>query len=123
MTQFDLSKFDMGYGRERYVTYEGKFIGRFKHANATACAKHFVKFLVANFTVEEFFAGLEQKHERVNRTLAPAEVLETKGFIDYNTRRSMKRGGYTTVREMLDAMMAAHDKARAEQGVTTLVRA
>lgn len=112
MAQFDLSKFDMGYGRERYVTYEGQFIGRFKYANATAGAKHFVKFLAANFTVEEFFEGLKQKHPLCNRTLAPAEVLRTKGFIDYNTLKAMKRGGFATERELLDSMMAAHDAAR-----------
>jgi hypothetical protein len=108
MTNFNKSTFDMGYGSDRYLTYEGKFIARFKHANAASCSRYFVRFLIANFTVEEYFDLREQPHPIAKGVkLAPSEVLATKGFIDFNTRKAMKRGGYATVKEMLDAQMAA----------------
>lgn len=115
-TKFDLAQFDMGYGRERYVMYgpDRMFIGRFKYSRAAACAKHFVKFLIANFTVEEYLEGLQTPNPKFPRNkLAPAEVLRTKGFVDYNTLQAMKQGGYATEREMMDAIMAAHDARRA----------
>ena len=102
MTKFDPAKIDMGRGGERYVTYEGKFIARFKYANAASCAKHFVKFLIANFTVEEYF-DLTAGPQR----LAPSQALSTKGFVDYNTLSLMKRGGYASVEEMRAANLAA----------------
>ena len=102
MTKFDLAKFDMGYGSERYVKYDGKFVARFKYRNAAACSKHFVKFLVANFTVEEYFELCEGPQK-----LAPMLALATKGYEDYNTLRAMKKGGYASVAEMRAAQLAA----------------
>lgn len=56
MTKFQLDQFDFGRGSERWVMYgpERKFVGRFKYRGASA-AKHFVKFLITNFEVEEYF--------------------------------------------------------------------
>lgn len=110
--RFDISQIDMGHvwddeeDGERTVTYgrDRQFIGRFKYANATACAEHFVEFLVANFEVEEYF-GLR------GTGMAPATILETKGFIDYNTRQAMIRGGHETREELLAAMRAAYNIA------------
>lgn len=127
-TKFDITKFDMGWGSERWVKYDGRFVGRFKYHRPAANARHFVKFLVANFTVEEFFALVEEGN------MAPAKALETKGYISLNILSAMKKGGYSTVREMLDAQIAAFDarqaaKARGEDpdvikmtNVTTLPR-
>jgi hypothetical protein len=113
MTKFDPRKFDMGYGSERYVKYDGEFIARFKYGRPTACARHFVKFLVANFTVEEYFEALTKPliidGKVIGRSMAPMEVLETKGYIDFNTTQAMKRSGFIFKRDHLDSLMAAHD--------------
>jgi hypothetical protein len=69
-----------------YVTYDGKFVARFKYGNRAG----FIAFLVKHFTVEEYFTMLDSKHPSGSRTLAPAEVLETKGYICDNTKRAVK---------------------------------
>jgi hypothetical protein len=112
--RFDVSQIDMGTvwedeeDGERTVTYgpDRRFIGRFKYANATLCAEHFVEFLVENFEVEEYFGLLAGG-------MAPATALETKGFIDYNTRQAMIRGGHATREELLAATRAAFEARRA----------
>lgn len=110
MTKFDPRKFDMGYGSERYVKYDGEFIARFKYGRPAACARHFVKFLVANFAVEEYAEGLSKPlvidGKTIGRNMAPAEVLATKGFVDFNTMQAMKRAGFTDRRAYMDDLMA-----------------
>ena len=59
-----------------------QFVGRFKHGKASASANHFAKFLVNNFTPAEFF--------ELAKTMAPAYVLQTKGYVSYNTLRLQK---------------------------------
>lgn len=83
MTKFIAKDFDMGYGSERYVRYDNKFVARFKYMRPGANAKHFVKFLVANFTVEEYFAELAAGK-------APAEILRIKGYECLNTIAARK---------------------------------
>ena len=56
--------------------FVARFVSRFKHGNAGKCATHFIEFLTANFTPEEYFALKETK--------APVSVLETKGYVSYN---------------------------------------
>lgn len=110
--RFDISQIDMGTvwddeeDGERTVTYgrERRFIGRFKYANASKCAEHFVEFLVENFEVEEYF-------DLYDSGMAPAKILETKGFIDYNTRQAMIRGGHATREDLLAAMRPAYSIA------------
>lgn len=105
MTDFQKADFDMGHGSERWVMYgkERKFVGRFKYGSPGASANHFVKFLIKNFTVEEYFGLLDSG-------MTPVKALETKGFISYNVAKAMKAGGYTTVREMLDAQLVARQQ-------------
>lgn len=57
-----------------------EFVARFKYASAKRCANHFVKFLQANFTVKEYFAARAEGK-------SPIEILEAKGYVDYNTLR------------------------------------
>lgn len=74
MTTFDNSKFYfdgmyLSYG-DSYVNSE--FVARFKYVKRDR--KHFQRFLVANFTVEEYFA---QRRENV----PPLTILESKGYV------------------------------------------
>lgn len=90
MTKFDKDGFDFGHGSQRYVTYKGEFVARFSYANAAASARHFVKFLIKNFTVEEYFAA------RATGT-SPLPILEAKGYVCYNVERALKRGSAVMV--------------------------
>lgn len=77
---------------EYWVEYENKFVGRFKHGSAKASANHFVKFLVKNFTVEEYF-------DKLDKNGAPLRVLEEKGYVSYNIVKLLKKEGYPQTRE------------------------
>lgn len=54
MTKFDKTKFTTSGD---YVHYEGKFVARFKHRGPFTKAK-FLKELIANHTVESYFAEM-----------------------------------------------------------------
>jgi hypothetical protein len=79
MTKFEKSKL---VGSE-YVTYEGKFVARFKHVRSNKSG--FISFLVKNFSVEEYFAAMERGN-------APATILETKGYVPAHIKRWLKDG-------------------------------
>ena len=51
MTKFDKSKFDYSAG---WLTYEGKFVARFKYSGAPITKAQFVKELM-KYSVEEYF--------------------------------------------------------------------
>ena len=55
MTKFVKANFKQS---GQYVKYEGKFVARFKHHGPITKAK-FLKELIANHTVEGYFAELE----------------------------------------------------------------
>lgn len=104
MTQFKKENFDMGEGSERWVTYyiEGKgyqFIGRFKYMNPGRCANHFVKFLIKNFTVEEYFKLVNEDR------MSPLHVLQTKGYVNYNVTQQLKEKGYPITQEGFNRMI------------------
>lgn len=61
-----------------------KFVARFKYGNAQRCGKHFAKFLVKHFTPAEYFAA----YTGPGSAATPFGVLQTKGFVDYNTQRA-----------------------------------
>lgn len=113
MTKFDITKFDMGHGSERWVMYDRKFVARFKYRGAAA-ARDFVKFLVKNFTVEEYFGLLETKNPNslVNNNYSPAEILESKGHINYNIRMQMKARGIATKAEYMAIIRQEYDAYR-----------
>ena len=68
--------------REIWINNNGQFVARFKYANAGKSATHFIKFLTANFTPEEYFGLLETK--------PPMTVLGTKGYVAYNVALALK---------------------------------
>jgi hypothetical protein len=55
MTKFNKTQFSYNGG---YLTYDGKFVARFKHRGPFTKAT-FLKQLLANHTVEEYFSKLE----------------------------------------------------------------
>jgi hypothetical protein len=86
MTKFVQSDFEMGSGSDRWVYYgpTRRFVGRFKHKSPAANSKAFVKFLIANFTVEEYFGMLDGSLN--GKRMAPAEILHTKGYVSPNEK-------------------------------------
>jgi hypothetical protein len=76
-----------------YLTYEGQFIARFKRGGKV----EFVKFLVKNFSVEEYFAA--------RSTLQPIQVLETKGFVSAKIKSCLKKLGYAPTQAGMKAYL------------------
>lgn len=76
-----------------YLTYDGKFVARFKRGGKT----DFVKFLVKNFTVEEYFAALQK--------LPPVSVLETKGYVTAQVKKLLKIAGFEQSQAGLQAYL------------------
>lgn len=121
MTNFDKSKnlsVEGGFG-EYWVIFSDdngrKVVARFKHGSAKASANHFVKFLVKNFTVEEYFEARRNK-------LAPEQILEQKGYIGYNLAKGLKQMGYEPTAEgkaqwHADRMAQYETEAKAKQVV------
>ena len=68
-----------------YLTYDGKFVARFK--NNSRDRTQFQKFLMANFSTDEYFGLL------VNR-VTPLGALETKGYVSPNVKKLLKEAGY-----------------------------
>jgi hypothetical protein len=79
MTEFDPTQFVYD---GMYLRYQGQFVARFKRGGKA----EFVRFLVKNFTVEEYFAARE--------TLQPVEVLETRGFVSAKIKSYLKLLGF-----------------------------
>jgi hypothetical protein len=83
MTSFVKEKFqDDGM----YVNYDGKFVARFKYARGGKAS--FIKFLIKNFTVEEYFGLLESGN-------APLQIAESKGYLLPHIKKALKTGGYS----------------------------
>jgi len=70
-TTFIPANFDFHGG---YLTYQGKFVARFKYLQPRRSATAFQRFLCARFTPEEYFARLAAGE-------APLPIAESKGFI------------------------------------------
>lgn len=58
-----------------YLTYEGKFIARFKYRGMPITMGMFKSFLIKNFTPEEYFAIYDN-----GRGPAPIQILDDRGF-------------------------------------------
>lgn len=109
MTAFNKDNFDMGHGSERWVMYHKgekpsymvrpSFVARFKYGKAATTAKHFVKFLINNFTVEEYFGRLDAGE-------TPMRILESKGYLDFHVAAEMKRAGVSTREDLIKYRMA-----------------
>ena len=85
MTQFVTEGFDYHAGCLYYLPnrYKREFVARFKYGNPLKSKNAFQKFLIANFTVEEYFA-------QRNAGIAPATILETKGYLSPNLQAAIK---------------------------------
>ena len=65
-----------------YLMYEGNFIARFKRGGMG----DFKRFLVKNFSVEEYLKLVNEFN------MAPLTALETKGYVHPNVRKALKLG-------------------------------
>jgi hypothetical protein len=74
--------FDGMYLSYHTVAGERKFVARFKNGGMAS----FRNFLIKNFTVQEYFGMME--------TLAPVEILATKGFVMPRTAKILKKLGF-----------------------------
>jgi len=83
MTQFDKTKF-VG---DEYVTYNGEFVARFKRGGRS----DFLKFLVKNFTVEEYFKAIKE--------IPPLGVLKMKGYVSPMSKKILAFAGYPQTAE------------------------
>lgn len=55
-----------------YVTYDGKFVARYKYSHLLRIMRVHLRYLVRNFTPEEYFAQLDAGK-------SPIEIMESKG--------------------------------------------
>lgn len=84
-------------GTETWIHYHapgqpGKFVSRLKYG-AKSSAGALKTFLIRNFTVEELFAGMEQKDEH-GHPIGTLRQAEAKGFVLVHLRKWLAEGGY-----------------------------
>ena len=78
MAQFEKERFDYHAGVLYYVmARERRFVARFKYAKPLKNKNAFQKFLIANFTIAEYFGKYSEGQ-------TPLSILEEKGFISPN---------------------------------------
>ena len=69
-----------------YIFFGPKFVARLKYGAKTS-APSFRRFLIDNFTVEEYF-------ERITNNEMPLDILKSKGYLLLHIRQRLKRDGY-----------------------------
>jgi len=78
---------------DAHASWEGKlkpeFVARFKYNKRDRAS--FTKFLIANFTCEEYFFLMKSFN------LAPMEVLRGKGYETARERTAQQSGGYNVL--------------------------
>lgn len=79
MTKFEKADFKFD---GMYLMYDGNFIARFKRGGMG----DFKRFLVKNFSVEEYLKLVNEFN------MAPVTALATKGYVHPNVRKAMKLG-------------------------------
>ena len=84
MHNFIEEKFQFSNG---YLHYDGQFIARFKYQPQRRGWKPFKKFLMENFTVDEYFSRFEAGE-------APLKILESKGFLLPHIKTLLRKAGY-----------------------------
>ena len=70
-----------------------RFIARFKYGKQGLGS--FKKFLMQNFTMEEYFAEMDKR-------IAPLRILESKGYVSPQMKKFAKLKGIPATREALD---------------------
>lgn len=73
-----------------YLTYHARFVARFKILRGAM--SDYKKFLVANFTPDEYFGRLEKDE-------LPLDILQSKGYVQPHIREELKRQGYPVTPE------------------------
>jgi hypothetical protein len=75
---FNKNNFNFARG---YLTYNGRFVARFKYRNAPLTAGRMKQILVKNFTPSEYFKEIEEEGK------TPGQVLKDRGLfsVDPNT--------------------------------------
>jgi hypothetical protein len=91
MTKFNPTQFTYD---GMYLQYQGQFVARFKRGGKA----EFVRFLVKNFTVEEYFFALER--------LQPMEILQHKGFVSPAIKKVLKIWGFEPTQAGMQAYLA-----------------
>lgn len=86
-----------------YLTYNAKFVARFKYLRNGM--GDFKKFLVTNFTPDEYFALLEKRD-------TPIGILQTKGYVQPHIRKELERQGYPVNLEGFRQMMLDSSQRR-----------
>jgi len=96
--KFDNAKFENLTGRDPYVFYnhkgERKFVARFMRGGKA----DFLRFLVKNFTVEEYFDAMEAGN-------APLTILETKGYVTPIVKKMLKQHGLPQTQEGFNILL------------------
>lgn len=107
MTKFDKSRFDFHGGYLHYTTQEGerKFVARFKHVKGDRAG--FTKFLIANFSVEEYFRALEIEKK------SPLPILEAKGYVMAHIKKWLRDAGLPETQEGQRMLIQQRVAARA----------
>ena len=95
MTKFDPTQFVYD---GMYLKYQGQFVARFKRGGKRGGKAEFVRFLVKNFTVEEYFFALER--------LQPMEILQHKGFVSPAIKKVLKIWGFEPTQAGMQAYLA-----------------
>lgn len=90
---FDGAKMMMEVHPDAHASWEGKlkpaFVARFKYNKRDRAS--FTKFLIANFTCEEYFGHMEKFN------MAPLEVLRGKGYETVEERQAQQSGEYNAL--------------------------
>ena len=87
MTKFTKDNLQIKKGDNcNYIFYGEKFVARLKYGAKTS-APSFRKFLIYNFTVEEYF-------ERIINGEMPLDILKSKGYLLLHIRQWLKRDGF-----------------------------
>lgn len=92
-----------------YLTYNREFVARFKRTITDRGS--FQRFLIKNFTVEEYFGRLKEE--------APLTILESKGYISTKAKKQCREAGFPETlqgwKDMVKFQWEEYDKKRAEQ--------
>lgn len=99
---FDGAKMMMDVNPKAHPSWKGKlkpaFVARFKYNKSDRAS--FTKFLIANFTCEEYFGHMEKTN------MGPEEILETKGYVSKTTADILSRNGYLPTPESKKNMLS-----------------
>lgn len=103
MTQFSNENLNdsngwLSYGPER------KFVANFSNRGGGKAT--FVKFLIKNFTVEEYF-------EMLDANKSPLSIVETKGYVLPHIKKMLKKRGLPQTQSGLTMMIQQNIAARA----------